>query len=128
MFYITGGGVIDIHANGTVLADPMTDDGNYYQHITIFVDRNSTNESQIIGNAGMDLNGTLYFPQQPVRNGQKTPGIGPPDSFAVKIGGEGDGFGNQLLTDSIYFHGGCQVTIEYDGRNPAPTTKAFLVE
>lgn len=128
MFYITGGGVIDIHANGTVLADPMTDDGNYYQYITIFVDRNSLNESQIIGNAGMDLNGTLYFPQQPVRNGQNPPGIGPPDSFAVRIGGEGDGFGNQLLTDSIYFHGGCQVTIEYDGRNPAPVSKAYLVK
>jgi len=128
MFYITGGGMIDIHASGTVKADPMTDDGNYYQYITIFVDRNSTNEAEIIGNAGMDLNGTLYFPQQPVVPGQNPPGIGPPDSFALKVGGEGDGFGNQIITDSIYFHGGCQVTIEYDGRNPAPTTKAYLVE
>jgi len=128
MFYITGGGLIDIHAAGTVKADPMTDEGNYYQYITIFVDRNSTNESSIEGNANMDLNGTLYFPQQPVVNGQNPPGIGPPDSFALRIGGEGDGFGNQIIADSIYFYGGCEVTIEYDGRNPAPTTKAFLVE
>lgn len=128
MFYITGDGVIDIHAGATVHADPMTDDGNPYQYITIFVDRESTNEAEIIGHAGLDLNGTLYFPQQPVVNGQNPPGIGPPDSFAVKIGGTGDGFGNQIITDSIYFHGNSDVLIEYDGRNPAPTTKAFLVE
>jgi hypothetical protein len=128
MFYITGGGVVDIHAEGTLKADPMVDNGNYYQYITIFVDRNSTNEASIQGNANLDLNGTLYFPQQPVVNGQNPPGIGPPDSFALRLGGTGDGFGNQIITDSIYFYGNADVTIEYDGRNPAPTTKAYLVE
>jgi len=33
-----------------------------------------------------------------------------------------------VIADSIYIPGTADVTINYDGRNPAPESKAFIVE
>jgi hypothetical protein len=46
----------------------------------------------------------------------------------IEIGGTGDGFGNQLITDRIWVHGTGDITLEYDGRFPAPGNTVFLVE
>ncbi|MBA7536903.1 hypothetical protein ES705_29168 [subsurface metagenome] len=133
MFYITGDGVVNIGGGGSVVVDPMTEaqceaSGTIpaYEGISIFVDRLSTNTSIISGNSELDLNGTLYFPQkidhEPdyIGNGQQ--------DYALELHGTGDGFGNQVIADSIYIPGTADVTINYDGRNRAPVTRSFLVE
>jgi hypothetical protein len=133
MFYITGDGVCNIGGEGTVVVDPMTEAQceasgalTAYEGISIFVDRESTNTSIIRGTSTLDLNGTLYFPQkidhEPdyIGNGQQ--------DYALELHGTGDGFGNQVIADSIYIPGTADVTINYDGRNRAPVTKAYLVE
>ena len=133
MFYITGDGVVNISGGTEVIVNPMTEEQceavgaiPAYEDISIFVDRTSTNTSIISGNAGLDLVGTLYFPQkidhEPdyIGNGQQ--------NYALELHGTGDGFGNQVIADSVYIPGTADVTINYDGRNRAPVTKSFLVE
>lgn len=130
MFYITDDGVVDIGGVGYVCADPMSEERSAalgvpcYEGITIFVDRDSPNPSIIRGTSNLDLNGTLYFPQfidhDYSGNGQQR--------YALELDGTGDGFGNQVIADSVYIPGTADVTINYDGRNRAPATKSYLVE
>lgn len=133
MFYVMGDGVVDIAGTGIIEIDPLVyepnegsdyfcdssysypegldSDINYYEGMSIFQERGNNNEARIIGTGLMDLTGTLYFPTN-----------------HVEIGGTGDGFGNQLIAWSMYVHGTGDITINYDGRNPAPANRAFLVE
>jgi hypothetical protein len=133
MFYITGDGVVNIGGGGYVAVDPMSEEQcnalgvlPAYEGISIFVDRESTNTSIISGTSNLDLNGTLYFPQkidhEPEYNGNGQ------QNYALELHGTGDGFGNQVIADSIYIPGTADVTINYDGRNRAPVTRAYLVE
>jgi len=133
MFYITGDGVVNISGGTSVVVDPMTEDQcgasgalPAYEGVSIFVDRLSTNTSIISGNAGLDLTGTLYFPQK-IDHEPDYDGNGQ-QQYALELHGTGDGFGNQVIADSIYIPGTADVTINYDGRNRAPVTRSFLVE
>ncbi len=89
-----------------------------YEGITIFQARTSdhggiygnTNEATIIGTSTMDLDGTFYFPEN-----------------HLKLSGTADSVGNQLIVDSLTVSGNGVININYDGRNPAPGGRVFLV-
>jgi hypothetical protein len=120
MFYIVGKGNVDLGGTGSLTVTPP-DPGNpdpafqypeatTYEGVTIFQARDNKNQSEILGTNMLDLEGTLYFP-----------------SNHLRVGGTGDGFGNQLIADTIEIHGTGIVTINYDGRFPAPGNTVFLV-
>ena len=82
-----------------------------YEGISFFQARDNTNDARIVGTGLMDLDGTLYFP-----------------SNHLDLTGTGDGFGNQLIANTIEISGTGDITIMYDGRNRAAGTTSFLVE
>jgi hypothetical protein len=123
MFYVVGGlpkYAVDLSGTGAIRItppDPGNPDPAYqypeatiYEGVSIFQARDNHHDSRIIGTNLLDLEGTLYFP-----------------SNHLEVGGTGDGFGNQLIADTIEIHGTGIVTINYDGRFPAPGNKVFLV-
>jgi len=81
-----------------------------YEGISIFQSRTNPEEAKIAGTSLMDLQGTLYFPQN-----------------KVYLTGTGGAFGNQLITWELEVGGNGEFVINYDGRNPSPGYKAFLV-
>ncbi len=90
-----------------------------YEGVTFFQARitdyggayGNTNESTIIGTSEMDLQGTFYFPTNPLR-----------------LSGTCGSVGNQLIVDELWISGNGTLVINYDGRNPAPGNRVFLVE
>jgi hypothetical protein len=81
--------------------------------MTIFQARTNTTAGSIGGNGSMNLTGTPYFPQN-----------------SLDLGGSGTGdfiVGNQLIARKLSISGSRTVTVNYDGRNPAPGHKVFLV-
>lgn len=139
MFYITGDGHLDLTGTGDIIITPplmpggvRPDDEEYdviydesfcddtfsypenmdftYEYMSIFQDRENTNEARIVGTAAMDLQGTLYFPQA-----------------HVDIGGTSFGLGNQFIAWSAEISGEGDLLINYDGRNPAPGKRSYLV-
>ena len=117
MFYITGTGRLDLTGTGDIrITPPDPDLYDYpdvgtYEGVSIFQDRDNTNEARIIGTSFLDLEGTLYF-----------------SSAKIELGGTGDGFGNQLIADKIEVGGTGVITINYDGRFPAPGYRSWLVK
>ena len=127
MFYVTGTASVDLTGTGYIRVTPMILDSNdfcdpafayppgadivTYEGTTIFQDRTNYNEARIIGTNMLDLDGTLYFPNN-----------------HAELGGTGDGFGNQLIAWTVEVHGTGVVGINYDGRNFIPANKSFLVE
>jgi len=131
MFYITDNGQVDLTGTGDLRITPPEkpqEDGpapdfcdpNYaypagmdwtYEGLSIFQDRQNTNEARIIGTSNLDLNGTLYFP-----------------SNHVELGGTGFQAGNQLIAWTVEVHGTGEININYDGRNPAVGYMSYLVE
>ena len=117
MFYIIGSGVVDLTGTNSVRITPPDPelysypDVDTYERISFFQARDNTNDSRIIGTSLMDLEGTLYFP-----------------SNRLGLGGTGEGFGNQLIADMIDIFGTGEITINYDGNEPAVGNKVFLVE
>jgi Flp pilus assembly protein TadG len=126
MFYIIGSGVIDLAGNGSVELTPIEyDSSNFcdssysypadtdytYEGIGIFQSRDDNNDARIVGNAKLHLHGTLYFPEN-----------------HLKVVGNGDGFGDQLIARTIGISGNGDIKIMYDGRNPTPAYKSYLVQ
>ena len=118
-FYITGTGECDIGGGAAFTATPMT--SGLYEGIIIAQDPLDLNVASIIGGPGFQLEGTMYFPQHVVDQKQSS-------DYALILGGTGAVFNNQIITDSLYVPGTSNVLINYDGRNPAPITRAYLVE
>ncbi len=79
--------------------------------VSIWQDRNNTNEAKIIGTSDFDLSGTLYFPNN-----------------HTEIGGTGFQAGNQLITGSLDLHGTGVIGIGYDGRGRIKAYRSILVE
>ncbi|MEJ2647734.1 MAG: pilus assembly protein TadG-related protein [Sedimentisphaerales bacterium] len=118
-FYIADDGICDIQGGAVVTATPLRD--GPYENIIIAQDYRDLNCASIIGGPGFMLEGSMYFPQHVVDQKQKT-------DFALILGGTGAVFNNQIIADSVYIPGTSDVKINYDGRNPAPITRAYLVE
>ena len=111
MFYITGTGKVDLRGNGNIqLNQNFEIESGPFTGMAIYQDRTNANTATIIGTDNMDINGTLYFPRN-----------------HVELGGQGDGFGTQLIADTLNVHGTGLLQINYDGRNPYPTNKSILV-
>ena len=117
MFYFIGTGVVDLTGTNTVRITPPDPDlysyagVDTYENISFFQARDNFNDSRIIGTSLLDLEGTLYFP-----------------SNHLELGGTGEGFGNQLLADTIDIHGTGDMLIRYDGKEPAVGNRIYLVE
>ena len=118
-FYITGEGVCNIDGGAVFTASSMTE--GLYQSIIIAQDDLDLNMASIIGGPGFNLEGAMYFPQHVEDQQQKT-------DYALTLGGTGVIFNNQIVADSIYIPGTADIIVNYDGRNPAPVSRAYLVE
>ncbi len=77
----------------------------------MFDENGECGDSRIIGTSFLDLQGTLYFP-----------------CAELEVGGEGDGFGDQLIAWTMWIHGTGDLTINYDGDAVAPGIRVRLVE
>ena len=111
MFYIIEDhGVVYIGGNPNILITPM--ESGYYEGMSIFQSRDNHNDAVIIGTSSLELGGTLYFPE----------------NFAELGGTEDWTAGNQFIADTMWIHGTATITINYDGRNPAPGNRSFLVK
>jgi len=101
--YIGGNAIVKINTESEIESGP-------YTGIAIFQDRDNLNDATIIGTGDINIVGTIYFPQN-----------------HVTITGTGDGFGTQLIANTIELGGTGVMQINYDGRNPFPANKAILV-
>jgi len=111
MFYITGDGKVDMQGNGTVQINTNSEiESGTYAGMAIFQDRDNLNDASIHGTGTLDIVGTIYFPQN-----------------HVLITGTGDGFGTQLIANTIEISGTGTMQINYDGRNPFPANRSILV-
>ena len=117
MFYIIGTGAVDLTGTGQVLITPPDPElytypcVEEYEGVAIFQARDNTNESNITGTGNMNLSGSLYFP-----------------TAHVNISGDSVQLGNQFIAWTIQISGNGTVSIDYDGRFPAPGGKVYLVE
>jgi Flp pilus assembly protein TadG len=127
MFFITGDGVVDLAGSGNIVTTPIIYDSydfcdsgfsypagvDYiYEGMGIFQARDNYNDARIVGTSMLDLEGTLYFPEN-----------------HLDLTGTGDGFGNQLIADTVEVSGTGDITIMYDGRNyNVVPTRSILVE
>jgi hypothetical protein len=122
MFHIVENGEVNISGSGEVHVSPIdltNTDIVYpndprletYEKVTIFHSRTNFNDARIVGTSLLDLEGTLYFPEN-----------------HLDLRGEGDGFGNQLIASTIDVRGTGTITINYQGDAPAIANKSFLVE
>lgn len=118
-FYITGEGECEIGGGAAFTASSMT--SGLYQGIIIAQDKMDLNMASIIGGPGFNLEGAIYFPQHVEDQQQKT-------DYALTLGGTGVAFNNQIIADSIYIPGTADIIVNYDGRNPAPVKRSYLVE
>jgi hypothetical protein len=120
MFYIvdtTPGDSVPSHVNltgnGSVEVTPADMDSGAYGGILIWQARDNTNQAYIRGTDEFEgLKGTVYFPVADVDV------TGTSDTFAIR----------QLICDACEISGNGVVSINYDGRYPAPGTKVFLVK
>jgi len=102
---LTGNGIIDL--------TPAPLDSGLYGGILLWQDADNTNTATVVGTDNFTgFEGTVYIP-----------------SAQLDVAGTSDNFGfNQLIVDKIWVHGSGTMTINYDGRFPAPGTAVFLVE
>lgn len=116
MFYIIGTGAVNLHGTGDVTITPPDPEvysypgADTYEGVAIFQARDNTNEGTIIGTSVMTLEGSYYFP-----------------SNHMNLGGDAQKFGNQLIVNTMEVFGNGELTINYDGRFPAPGSRVFLV-
>lgn len=120
MLYIISPGCLDLAGTGDLVLSPPDPDVHTfpgaatYEGVTVFQARDNTTPSNITGTSGMnwDLGGSYYFP-----------------AAQVDIGGTADlQCGNQLIANRVAISGNGNLTINYDGRFPAPGNHVFLVQ
>jgi hypothetical protein len=107
LFYVIGGSV-DIRGNTQLTLSPPTS-GNY-AGVSIFQSRTNTNEAEINGGGGLNMTGTLYFPNN-----------------KLWVAGNGDTIGTQLIADTIEIGGNGLINIPYNG-SPQVAASSYLVE
>lgn len=82
-----------------------------YEKVSFFQSRGNRNEATFIGTSQLLLEGSLYF-----------------STCRVCLSGTSDGFGNQLIVNTMEASGNGEIHINYDGRFPAPGNVVFLAE
>ena len=112
-----------VSGNAVIRSDPLSE--GIYAGLMLAQDNLNLNDAEIMGTGDTVIEGTLYFPQERPAEEQKG---GNGDGFALRLGGTGLGTGNQIITNSLYVYGTGDKIINYDGRNPSPISKAWLVE
>ena len=116
MLYIIDPGCVEIQGTGqVVIKEPDADYAFWdcikdYEFVSIFQARDNYCEALIIGTGDFLLEGSIYFPVAHAR-----------------LGGDGAKLGNQFIAWTIEIFGNGEVTIDYDGRFPAPGVKSYLV-
>ncbi len=120
MLYIITPGCFDLAGTGDLVLSPPDPDihtfpgAATYEGVTVFQARDNSTPSNLTGTSGVnwDLDGSYYFP-----------------AAEVDIGGTADiQCGNQLIANRVAVSGTGTVTINYDGRFPAPGNHVFLVQ
>jgi hypothetical protein len=104
-------GTLDV--KGRIILHPPT--SGTYEDVSVFQSRSNHNPASLTtSSAPGDLSeGTLYFPNNELQI---------QSNFAnAKIG-------KQLIVGSLSIGGNASIIVNYDGRNPAPGFKSFLVE
>ncbi len=110
MIYVTGTGKTEIKftGNGEINLSPMT--SGPYAGVTLFQDVNLHQDVTLNGTDQLHVHGTLYFP-----------------GAMAYVNGTGDGFGDQLIANTIQVGGTGVININYNGSFPSPGI-VFLVK
>ncbi len=117
MLYIVDPGSIDLTGKGAIRITPPDPEvhafigATIYAGISLFQERSNSNDAKITGKGDMVLSGTLYIP-----------------GADMKIAGNGDTFGSQLIVNTIKVSGNGVIHVDYDGRFPLAGHRVFLVE
>jgi len=109
MFYVVGDGDVRLSGNGMTRITPP--ESGVYEGVSIFQARDNTNTATIVGGSNMDLQGTYYFP-----------------SATLNLGGGGTSLGNQMIAYKMEINGNGIFNVQYNGANPDPGNRVFLVE
>jgi len=115
MIYVLEGAV-DLAGSGALnISPPDSSVHNFpgvetYEGISFFQARTNTTRSRIVGAAQMNLQGTLYMPNN-----------------ELDLRGSGSGIGNQLIVNKLLMSGNPNVTVNYNGAFPTGTGAVFIV-
>lgn len=107
LIYIESG-PLDLAGNGALNLSPMTT--GTYAGVTFFQARTNTSLAQINGTNNLNITGTLYFPNN-----------------RLDLRGTGNGFGNQIIANTLTVSGNSTVTVPYNGAFPNDRPRVFLV-
>jgi hypothetical protein len=102
-------GKLDISGTTQMTLTPPPE-GDYYEDISIFQSRSNYEDAEINGGGGLNLTGVLYFPDNHLR-----------------IEGNSDTIGTQLIADTIGVHGNGLINIPWDGEAEV-VNSSYLVE
>lgn len=116
MFYIIGTGFVSLTGTGdVVITPPDPDDYSYpgvdtYEGLAIFQARDNTNPGTIIGTSALDIQGTIYFPNN-----------------HMAVGGTATRLGSQFIVWTTEFFGNGQILVAFEGTVAAPGGGVYLV-
>ncbi|MCL5279366.1 MAG: hypothetical protein M1376_05630, partial [Planctomycetes bacterium] len=116
LVYITGTGEVTMHGGGYLQISPRGDwlgtrvvDGEL--GVSLWQDRNDDKQAVFTGSANCFISGTVYMGYN-----------------AVKVAGNVDQMGTQLIVGALELDRGAYVRVPYDGRNWSKEPhRAFLV-
>lgn len=110
-------GPVSINGTGNIVMTPPNPElysyagVQTYENILFFQARDNATSSLINGTSGLDLTGTLYFPNN-----------------HITLSGTTDKLGNQFIADTIEIAGNANLKIVYNGDQVAPGNRIFLVK
>lgn len=115
MLYVDHGAVNLSGGPSVTLTPPDPDNYSYpgvdtYEGVTLYQAHDDTSAASLSGNAGLNMDGTLYFP-----------------NAKVNLGGNSAKLGSQFIAGQIELSGNANLTINYTGAFPAAGNKIFLV-
>ena len=117
MLYLTDGGSfnldLDPEGDGSFAISPSSNKEDPHWGISVFQARGNTNSASILGHEGLNLEGTLYFPD---------------NHLTVVAASNGALIGNQIIANRVEIDGQGIISIDYDGRFAQPGGKVLLVK
>ena len=115
MIYVTGTGEVTMHGGAYLRISPRGDwlatrVVNGEMGVSIWQDRNDDKAATITGGVNYFVSGTVYMGYN-----------------AVKVTGNTNNLGTQLIVGALEIDGGLSLGVHYDGRNRFDSARAFLV-